>query len=131
MAALAGNQNPKISCRLTEAKHLAETESAVMDTSDGLMHSLQTLSDLNPSLRMEINLSNVPMDAIVTANAKSFRLQDSSLCFGSAGEYELVSLTSSEDSVKLLKTGLFKKIGSFACKEKSGLHYCVSKNTTN
>ena len=129
MSLLNGAIDSRIACRLGESEILNSTNSATMDSSDGLIQTLETLCKLNPELRMEVDLSSVPMAEDVIANASSFGLNQSAFCFGSAGEYELVSLTPPESLTKLTSSKLFRRIGSFSRSKNSGLHYRISQTS--
>ncbi len=81
------NHTPvRIECRLAEMRQIAPC--AAIDTSDGLVHGLCALAEVNPHTSFSLKTDDVPYTADVSALPMGIPRE--ALLFGSAGEYELL-----------------------------------------
>lgn len=74
--------------RLGESDHIGLYSTVCMDTSDGLVRTLETLNYLNPCA-LVIDPARMPYDRISAAVTRQLDIPSEALLFGSAGEYEL------------------------------------------
>lgn len=111
LAAVGAVPSLRLECRQDEARRIRGVAAACMDTSDGFFITLGTLSRLNPSLRIEVELGAVPMAHSVDAVARTLAVPPEAFLLGSAGEYELLALLPEE--VDARQDG-FRRIGTFS-----------------
>ncbi|RPI79131.1 MAG: hypothetical protein EHM45_04080 [Desulfobacteraceae bacterium] len=88
-AALHNKATPRFELRYKEAQVIYQWATACMDTSGGLMDALWWLHMLNPDMRFEIDLDQVPLAPEVRKAACS-GLPAEAFLLGGAGEYELI-----------------------------------------
>ena len=100
------------------ARCIASMSSSI-DTSDGLGRALEIMSDLNPGLRVEIDLAAVTLAPGVREAATELSLPPEAFLLGSAGEYELIAFLGTDPA----PTGTFHRIGSFGVSREPGLCY--------
>ncbi len=91
-AALLGTPRLMFECRLQESRWLAEHALACMDTSDGLISAMTTISGLNPQYDLVLDLESVPLAPLAIAAAGEMQIPLSAFLIGSAGEYELLAV---------------------------------------
>ncbi len=108
---------PRFEVRLAESAVLT-APAACMDTSDGLVNALETMCDLDPALRIELDLAAVSLAPGVTAAAGAMHIPPETFLMGSAGEYELVALVPNEAACPG-----WRRIGSFDKHARGGLFF--------
>lgn len=123
LAAVTGTGNLRFECRLEQSTHIAQTSSACIDTSDGLVRAMETISELNSAIRFVLDLDQIPYASGIQELAASLSVRPEALLFGSAGEYELLPFVSEAEGQKLLATGGFTKIGTFSEDGPAGIYY--------
>ncbi len=74
--------------RLAESNRIGSYSTVCMDTSDGLIRTLSTLTGLNPCA-LVIDPGLIPYDQISVSVMEMLDMPPEALLFGSAGEYEL------------------------------------------
>jgi thiamine monophosphate kinase len=113
---------PRFEVRLAESAALAAltVPAGCMDTSDGLVNVLETMCDLDPALRIELDLASVPLAPGVKAAAGAMRIPPETFLMGSAGEYELVALVPTDAVEEIVRAG-WQRIGSFDRRSPGGL----------
>jgi thiamine-monophosphate kinase len=133
LAAGTGGAAPRFELRLAESAALAAQGAspagvaplACIDTSDGLASGIETLAGLNPTLRIEIDLAEVPYAPGVIDTAVAMRVPPAAFLMGSAGEYELLALVPDRIAgaiAALEHTGLHR-IGTFTTESKPGIYF--------
>ncbi len=90
LAALIGSPTPCFELRFDESKAIRSMASACIDTSGGFFDSLWMLHELNPGLRMEIDLDCIPYASVLRETAASAGFPMEAALLGGAGEYELL-----------------------------------------
>jgi thiamine-monophosphate kinase len=90
LAALLGSPTPRFELRLSEARAIKSRASACIDTSGGFFDALWLLHDLNPKMRMEIDMESLPIAPGVKIAAASAGFLAEAALLGGAGEYELL-----------------------------------------
>lgn len=90
LAALSGSPTPCFELRYDESKVIRTLACACIDTSGGLFDSLWMLHDLNPGLRMEIDMDCIPYASGLRETAASAGFPIEAALLGGAGEYELL-----------------------------------------
>lgn len=90
LAALTGSPTPAFELRLSEAEFIRHLATACLDTSGGLFDALWMLQMVNPGLRLEIDLSRVPIAPGVDEAAYAAGFPPEAALLGGAGEYELL-----------------------------------------
>ena len=116
--ATPGTDTPRFECRLGESRRLVPGRAACIDTSDGLLRAIETLAEVNPDVRMVIDVDAVPYADGVTAFAESANIRPEAFLLGSAGEYELVAAVAEPPA-----GGGFTVIGSFHRERPGGIYY--------
>ena len=90
LAALTGSPTPCFELRFDESKAIRSLARSCIDTSGGFFDSLWMLHELNPGLRMEIDLDSIPYASGLRAIAASAGFPMEAALLGGAGEYELL-----------------------------------------
>jgi thiamine-monophosphate kinase len=90
LAALIGSPTPCFELRFDESKAIRSMASACIDTSGGFFDSLWMLHELNPGMRMEIDLDYIPYASGLRETAASTGFPMEAALLGGAGEYELL-----------------------------------------
>ena len=90
LAALTGLPTPCFELRFDESKTIRSLACACIDTSGGFFDSLWMLHELNPGLRMEIDLDCIPYASGLRETAASAGFPIEAALLGGAGEYELL-----------------------------------------
>jgi len=122
LAALGHDFSLYFECRREESAMLP-AGAACMDTSDGLARTLEAIVELNPGLRVELDLGAVPYaEGVETAAAKD-GVPPEAFLLGAAGEYELVALLPEAEARNLELSGRWQRIGSFRKTAAGGLFY--------
>lgn len=125
----AGGAAPgaRLECRLDDARRLfpwlERGEVACIDTSDGLGRALEILAELNPQLRMVIELDRVCLAEGVKKTADKMSIPPETFLLASAGEYELLALVPEAAILDLEAESDFSPIGRFESQAGSGLFY--------
>jgi thiamine-monophosphate kinase len=121
-ALLTGAPTPRFELRLDLARVLIGHAVACIDTSGGLLDSLQMLARVNPAHRLEIDWSCVPLAASAAAVAQRMVLPPGAALVAGAGEYELVFAVRPGDPLRSELAGLgAQPIGTCRRSEQPGL----------
>ena len=80
---------PTFECRVTESAFIRGKSSTCIDTSDGVIRSLEILSQMNRKAII-IDLKSVPFCQVRKNVTDAFKIPHQLLAFGGAGEYELL-----------------------------------------
>jgi len=113
---------PRFECRRDESKELAGFEAACIDTSDGLILSLEALVRVNPNLEISLDTERVPYAEGAKETAAALGIPRETVFLGSGGEYELVALVPEKAAAVLVDSSGFSRIGSFARGEGAGVY---------
>jgi thiamine-monophosphate kinase len=90
LAALSGSATPCFELRYDESKVIRSLATACIDTSGGFFDSQWMLHELNPGLRLEIDLDCIPYASGLRETAASAGFPIQAALLGGAGEYELL-----------------------------------------
>ncbi|EKD28935.1 MAG: Thiamine-monophosphate kinase [uncultured bacterium] len=126
LAALEKKMTPKFELRHNEAKLIHENASACMDTSGGLIDAIWWFHKLNPFLRFEIDLNNIPWAKGVIEASKYINVPPEAFLLGGAGEYELIFAIPepiSKNALKAMTSIQVTKIGTAMPDNKPGVYF--------
>ena len=123
LAAAQGLAAPRFECRLAESRRIAAGAAACIDTSDGLAKAVETLAELNPQLRVAIDLDAISYAEGSADFAATAGVRPEALLFGSAGEYELLACVPRRHGQRLLEGGGLTAIGTFGRRGPPGIYY--------
>ena len=123
LSAVTSSSGLRFECRLDQARRIATGAAACIDTSDGLVRAIETIWELNPKIRLVIDLDTIPYASGVNELAASLSVRPEALLFGSAGEYELVAFVPEPHGRELLEGGGFTAIGAFLSDSPGGVYY--------
>lgn len=122
VALLAGWPTPRFELRLDLARRLVGHAVACIDTSGGLLDSLQMLARVNPAHRLEIEWSRIPLADSVVPVARQAGLPAAAALVAGAGEYELVFGIRPDDPLRSELAGFgARRIGTCRCSDRPGL----------
>lgn len=93
LAAFLGSATPRFELRLEAAQAIREVATACTDTSGGLLDAAWCLSSVSPRVRLELDLSRVPLCAGLEDLARGGGIPVEAALVGGAGEYELLFTT--------------------------------------
>ena len=110
----------KLNLRLKESELISKYATSCIDSSDGVLNSLNTISDLN---NVGFEISNLPYQKEGIELCKLISKPKCMLFIGECGEYELVFTISKNNEALLLSEAnknqlVFKKIGKITGKNK-------------
>ncbi len=125
LAAAAGAGGLRFECRLNQARRINTNVAACIDTSDGLARTIEIIGELNPQVRLILDIDAIPYSKGVKDFAESLSVRPEVMLFGSAGEYELVAFVPESHGLELVNNGGFTAIGTFSTSaaSDSGIYY--------
>jgi len=126
LAALQSLPAPRLELRLNEAALVRERATACIDTSGGLLDAVWILHEQNPTLRLQIDLDQIPFATGLAQFAQESGVSAEAALLGGAGEYELLFTTPADLTerarARIVRAGA-KCIGTVWPDPAPGIHF--------